>query len=45
MVDLEIDGELAVITIDRPQARNAISLDTMDALNKALDGAVGARAW
>lgn len=44
MVDLEIDGELAVITIDRPQARNAISLDTMDALNKALDGAAGARA-
>lgn len=44
MVDLEIDGELAVITIDRPQARNAISLDTMDALNKALDGAVGASA-
>ncbi|CDO32875.1 enoyl-CoA hydratase/isomerase family protein [Mycolicibacterium porcinum] len=44
MVDLEIDGELAVVTIDRPQARNAISLDTMDALNKALDGAVGARA-
>lgn len=44
MVDLEIDGELAIITIDRPQARNAISLDTMDALNKALDGATGARA-
>ena len=44
MVDLEIDGELAVITIDRPQARNAISLDTMDALNKALDGAAGASA-
>ncbi|OMC31923.1 enoyl-CoA hydratase [Mycobacterium sp. GA-1841] len=44
MVDLEIDGELAIITIDRPQARNAISLDTMDALNKALDGAAGASA-
>ncbi|MHC9295736.1 enoyl-CoA hydratase/isomerase family protein [Mycobacterium sp. LTG2003] len=44
MVDLELDGELAVVTIDRPHARNAISLDTMDELNKALDGAVGSRA-
>ncbi|WP_395310756.1 enoyl-CoA hydratase/isomerase family protein [Mycobacterium sp. AMU20-3851] len=44
MVDLELDGELAVITIDRPHARNAISLDTMDELGKALDGAAGARA-
>jgi enoyl-CoA hydratase len=44
MVDLELDGELAVITIDRPHARNAISLDTMDALSAALDGAAGARA-
>ncbi|AKS33278.1 enoyl-CoA hydratase/isomerase family protein [Mycolicibacterium goodii] len=44
MVDLERDGELAVITIDRPHARNAISLDTMDELDKALDGAAGARA-
>ena len=44
MVDLELDGELAVITIDRPHARNAISLDTMDELNKALDGAAGASA-
>lgn len=44
MVDLERDGDLAVITIDRPHARNAISLETMDALAKALDGAAGARA-
>ncbi len=44
MVDLELDGELAVITIDRPHARNAISLDTMDALGKALDDAAGASA-
>lgn len=44
MVDLELDGELAVITIDRPHARNAISLDTMDELNTALDNAVGASA-
>ncbi len=44
MVDLEWDGGLAVITIDRPHARNAISLETMDQLEKALDGAEGARA-
>jgi enoyl-CoA hydratase len=44
MVDLEIDDGLAVITIDRPQARNAISLETMDQLETALDGADGAAA-
>jgi enoyl-CoA hydratase len=44
MVDLELDNGLAVVTIDRPHARNAISLETMDQLEKALDGADGARA-
>jgi enoyl-CoA hydratase/carnithine racemase len=44
MVDLEVDDGLAVVTIDRPHARNAISLETMDQLDKALDGADGARA-
>jgi enoyl-CoA hydratase len=44
MVDLELDDGLAVITIDRPHARNAISLETMDQLEKALDGAEGAAA-
>ncbi|MGE2835159.1 enoyl-CoA hydratase/isomerase family protein [Mycobacterium sp. SMC-4] len=44
MVDLEIEDGLAIITIDRPQARNAISLETMDHLDKALDGAQGAAA-
>ena len=44
MVDLEFDHGLAVLTIDRPHARNAISLDTMDQLEKALDGAYGASA-
>lgn len=44
MVDLEIEDGLAVITIDRPHARNAISLETMGQLEKALDGAEGARA-
>lgn len=44
MVDLDLDDGLAVITIDRPHARNAISLSTMDRLDEALDGAEGARA-
>lgn len=44
MVDLEFDDGLAIVTIDRPHARNAISLATMDQLDKALDGAEGAAA-
>ncbi|MGW1028956.1 enoyl-CoA hydratase/isomerase family protein [Streptomyces sp. NPDC002577] len=44
MVDLETDAGLAVITINRPHARNAIALDTMGELEHALDAAAGARA-
>src|SRR5258706_15591506 len=44
MVDLEVDDGLAVLTIDCPHARNAIALDTMEQLEKALDAAAGARA-
>src|ERR1700741_633634 len=47
MVDLEFDREskgLAVLTIDRPHARNAIALDTMEQLEKAIDAAAGAQA-
>lgn len=44
MVDLEIDDGLAVLTIDRPHARNAIALDTMEQLEKAIDAAAGAEA-
>lgn len=43
-VDLETRDGLAVITIDRPHARNAIAPTTMDQLEKALEAAVGARA-
>ncbi|MFJ5306457.1 enoyl-CoA hydratase/isomerase family protein [Streptomyces sp. NPDC088350] len=43
-VDLELDGGLAVVTIDRPQARNAIAPTTMDELDKVLDAAQGAKA-
>lgn len=43
-VDLELDEGLAVVTIDRPQARNAIAPTTMDELDKALDAAAGAKA-
>ncbi|MGI8329456.1 enoyl-CoA hydratase/isomerase family protein [Actinomadura scrupuli] len=44
MVDLELEQGLAVITINRPQARNAIAPATMGELEKALDAAAGARA-
>lgn len=44
MVDLEFDDGLAVITIDRPQARNAIAPETMEQLHDALDKAEGATA-
>jgi enoyl-CoA hydratase len=39
----QADG-VAVLTVDRPGARNAISLATMDALSSALDRAAGASA-
>jgi enoyl-CoA hydratase len=42
MVDLEIDEGLAVITINRPEARNAIALHTMDQLEQAIARAEGA---
>lgn len=44
MVELELDHGVAVITINRPEARNAIAPATMDELDKALDAADGARA-
>ncbi|MEV0580207.1 MULTISPECIES: enoyl-CoA hydratase/isomerase family protein [unclassified Streptomyces] len=44
MVELESDAGLAVVTIDRPHARNAIDLTTMDELEKALDATAGAAA-
>lgn len=47
MVDLEFDESgtgVAVLTIDRPHARNAISLETMGQLDRALDAAEGAQA-
>lgn len=44
MIELEVADGLAVVTINRPHARNAIALDTMDELDKAIDGAAGARA-
>ncbi|MEV0248184.1 enoyl-CoA hydratase/isomerase family protein [Nocardia sp. NPDC050712] len=43
MVDLELDAGVAVITIDRPHARNAIAPATMDELDKAITAAAGAR--
>ncbi|MFI6619749.1 enoyl-CoA hydratase/isomerase family protein [Streptomyces sp. NPDC050528] len=43
-VDLELDEGLAVVTIDRPHARNAIAPTTMDELDTVLDAAAGAKA-
>lgn len=43
-VELELYGAVAIVTINRPHARNAISLDTMGELEKILDAAQGARA-
>ena len=42
MVDLELDQGLAVITINRPDARNAVAPQTMDQLGQAIVGAKGA---
>lgn len=47
MVELEfdeVDTGVAVLTIDRPHARNAIALETMGQLEQALHSAAGARA-
>jgi enoyl-CoA hydratase/carnithine racemase len=44
MVDIERDGGLAVITINRPHARNAIGPATMEELERALDAVTGAQA-
>lgn len=44
MVDLELEDGLAVVTINRPEARNAIAPATMDQLEKAIDAAAGAGA-
>jgi enoyl-CoA hydratase len=41
-VTLDLDEGVAVVTIDRPEVRNAIGPATMDALDAALDGAAGA---
>ncbi|MFF6989258.1 enoyl-CoA hydratase-related protein [Streptomyces sp. NPDC010273] len=43
-VDLELDEGLAVVTIDRPHARNAIAPSTMDELDKVLDAVAGSKA-
>jgi enoyl-CoA hydratase len=42
-VAVELAGGLAVVTINRPHARNAVAPATMDALEKALDAAAGAQ--
>jgi enoyl-CoA hydratase/carnithine racemase len=44
LIELAIEDGVAVITVNRPHARNAIAPATMDELDSALDAAVGARA-
>jgi enoyl-CoA hydratase/carnithine racemase len=44
VIDLEFDGTVAIITVNRPQARNAVALATMGELEEALDAAAGAGA-
>jgi len=39
-VDVEIEGGVAVVTIDRPDVRNAIGMSTVDELDAALDDVV-----
>ncbi|CAJ1508948.1 enoyl-CoA hydratase/isomerase family protein [[Mycobacterium] holstebronense] len=43
-LDVQLDDGLAVITINRPQARNAIAPETMEQLDRALDKVAGAQA-
>jgi enoyl-CoA hydratase/carnithine racemase len=43
-VRLEIDGAVAVVTIDRPEVRNAIGFATVDELDSALDEVAGSGA-
>lgn len=45
MIDLEIEAGLAVVTINRPEARNAISRETMDELEKVLDAVDASGAY
>ncbi len=37
MVDYELDGHVAVITINRPEARNAVNADVAQGIEAAID--------
>jgi enoyl-CoA hydratase/carnithine racemase len=43
-IEVEIDGGMAVLTIDRPETRNAIALGTIDRFHEVLDEAEAANA-
>jgi enoyl-CoA hydratase len=43
-VRLDLDDAVAVVTIDRPEVRNAIGFATLDALEATLDGVVASSA-
>ncbi|SEW22929.1 enoyl-CoA hydratase/isomerase family protein [Natrinema salifodinae] len=39
MIDVETDGSVRIVTIDRPEARNALTPDGLEALETAIDAA------
>jgi enoyl-CoA hydratase len=43
-VSFDVDAGVAVVTIDRPQVRNAIGFATLDELDEALDAVLGTEA-
>lgn len=44
LVDLEVTGDIAVITLSRPDKRNALSVELVRDLKRALEAASGSRA-
>jgi len=39
MLDIDTNGSVRTVTIDRPEARNALSVDGLEALEAAIDDA------
>ncbi len=41
-ITLEIDGDVGILTVDRPEKLNALTVDTLEAIEEALDEAAAA---